>query len=77
MFEAFHDQRVKILFEPLLDAITDRPKQSGAAPYPPSKAITGIAWAPKETIVRKAKGSDNWPLTWADDDHQYTAYGDG
>jgi hypothetical protein len=30
-----------------------------------------------ESIVRKAKGSDNWPLTWADDGHQYTAYGDG
>src|SRR5262249_57030696 len=23
------------------------------------------------------KGSDNWPLTWADDDQLYTAYGDG
>jgi hypothetical protein len=27
--------------------------------------------------MRKAKGSDNWPITWADDDHLYTAYGDG
>jgi hypothetical protein len=26
---------------------------------------------------RAARGSDNWPLTWADDDRQYTAYGDG
>jgi len=76
VFEAFHDQRVKILFEPIVDAITDSPKQC-VAPYPPSKAITGLTWAPKETIIRKAKGSDNWPLTWADDDHQYTAYGDG
>jgi CubicO group peptidase (beta-lactamase class C family) len=77
VFEAFHDRRVKILVEPVLDAITDGPKSSGAAPYPPSKAITDLAWAPKETIIRLAKGSDNWPLTWADDDHQYTAYGDG
>jgi CubicO group peptidase (beta-lactamase class C family) len=77
VFEAFHDQRVKILFEPLLAAITDGTKQSSAAPYPPSKAIADITWEPKETIVRKAKGSDNWPLTWADDGHQYTAYGDG
>jgi CubicO group peptidase (beta-lactamase class C family) len=77
VFEAFHDPRVKVVFEPVIDAITDRPKQSGAAPYPPSKVIAGIAWAPKETIIRKAKGSDNWPLTWADDDRQYTAYGDG
>jgi hypothetical protein len=26
---------------------------------------------------REAYGSDNWPITWADDDHQYTAWGDG
>jgi CubicO group peptidase (beta-lactamase class C family) len=77
VFEAFHDARVKVLFEPIVDAITDQPKPSGAAPYPPSKAIVGITWAPKAAIVRKAKGSDNWPLTWADDDRQYTAYGDG
>jgi CubicO group peptidase (beta-lactamase class C family) len=46
-------------------------------PYPPSPVITGIQWAPPESIIRKAAGSDNWPLTWADDGHQYTAYGDG
>jgi CubicO group peptidase (beta-lactamase class C family) len=89
VFEAFHDARVKILFEPIVAAITDRPLTptplprgergwgEGAAPYPPSKAIVGLTWAPKAAIVRKAKGSDNWPLTWADDDRQYTAYGDG
>jgi CubicO group peptidase (beta-lactamase class C family) len=77
VFEAYHDPRVKILFEPIVEAISDRPKHSGTAPYPPSKSITGITWAPKETIIRKARGSDNWPLTWADDDQQYTAYGDG
>ena len=39
--------------------------------------IKGVKWAPAESIVRKAKGGDNWPMTWADDDHLYTAYGDG
>jgi hypothetical protein len=39
--------------------------------------IKGIEWAPASTIIRKAAGSDNWPITWADDDNQYTAYGDG
>jgi CubicO group peptidase (beta-lactamase class C family) len=77
VFAAFHDQRAKILFEPLIDAIADRPRQSRVVPYPPSKHITGIRWAPKDTIIRKARDSDNWPLTWADDDHLYTAYGDG
>jgi CubicO group peptidase (beta-lactamase class C family) len=46
-------------------------------PCPPSPVIAGIEWAPADTIVRRAKGSDNWPMTWADDDVLYTAYGDG
>jgi hypothetical protein len=28
-------------------------------------------------LVQRAPGSDNWPLTWAGDDHQYTSFGDG
>ncbi len=52
-------------------------KAKSAAPYPPSAAIKGVTWAPKETIVRRAPGSDNWPLAWADDDALYTGYGDG
>lgn len=47
------------------------------SPYPPSQTIHSIEWDPAEKIVRLAKGSDNWPLTWADDGHLYTAYGDG
>ncbi|MFP4055426.1 MAG: hypothetical protein ACLF0G_00980 [Candidatus Brocadiia bacterium] len=46
-------------------------------PYPPSPLIEGIAWAPRETIVRLARGSDNWPTAWADDGALYAAYGDG
>ncbi len=59
------------LFRPLMAAVADRP------PYPPSKVIARVDWAPKETIVRAAKDSDNWPITWGDDGHLYTAYGDG
>ncbi|WP_166805037.1 DUF4185 domain-containing protein [Nitrosococcus wardiae] len=29
------------------------------------------------THTRLAPGSDNWPMTWSDDDHQYTSWGDG
>jgi hypothetical protein len=36
-----------------------------------------LSWAPADTIRRAARDSDNWPLTWADDGHLYTAYGDG
>lgn len=73
VFALHHDARARILFEPLVAAV------SGAAgsPYPQSTAIRNVRWAPEETIVRKAPGSDNWPLTWADDGHLYTAYGDG
>ncbi|MHC4324817.1 MAG: serine hydrolase [Planctomycetota bacterium] len=47
------------------------------APYPPSPVIKGISWASTDEIIRRASGSDNWPITWADDDNLYTAYGDG
>jgi hypothetical protein len=47
------------------------------SPYAQSPLITKLDWAPKDTITRSARGSDNFPLTWADDDHLYTAYGDG
>lgn len=45
-------------------------------PYPPSEAIAGIEieW---KTHQRYAPGSDNFPLTWADDNHQYAIWGDG
>ncbi|MGI6415589.1 MAG: DUF4185 domain-containing protein [Thermoguttaceae bacterium] len=52
-------------------------KPAAESPYPPSPVIAGLEWAPKETIVRAAPGGDNWPITWADDGHLYTAYGDG
>lgn len=48
-----------------------------AAPYPRSPVIKEISWAPKADIIRRAEGSDNWPMTWTDDDALYTAYGDG
>jgi CubicO group peptidase (beta-lactamase class C family) len=75
VFEEFHDPRANILFKPVIEAVSDR--VPNRTQYPMSRVITGVEWAPKDTIVRKAKGSDNWPLTWGDDDHQYTAYGDG
>lgn len=46
-------------------------------PYPPSNIIKEVTFAPISSVVKKAEGSDNWPITWCDDDNQYTAYGDG
>jgi CubicO group peptidase (beta-lactamase class C family) len=69
-FEAGLD---RFVVGPVVRAISTTRK----APYPPSPVIRGVHWAPKESIVRRARGSDTWPLTWADDDALYTAYGDG
>ncbi|MCJ7692967.1 MAG: beta-lactamase family protein, partial [Sedimentisphaerales bacterium] len=66
--------------EPFIEPIALSVKtENGRAvqPYPTSPIIKGIEWASAETIVRRASGSDNWPITWADDDNLYTAYGDG
>ena len=60
----------KYLFNPVMDAIE-------VSPYPQSTFIKEVVFAPKDKIVRLAKGSDNWPVTWADDDLLYAAYGDG
>jgi CubicO group peptidase (beta-lactamase class C family) len=80
----YHNVLYRDLFAPLMDTLAQVTPAAGAkpptatkAPYPPSKVITGIDWAAKESIIRMAKDSDNWPMTWADDDHLYTAYGDG
>ena len=58
------------VFEPAVAAVTD-------PPVPPSDVIRGIQFDPAETTVRKASGSDNWPMTWGDDGATYTSYGDG
>jgi hypothetical protein len=46
------------------------------APYPASPVIRGVTfdWSSHD---RCAPGSDNWPVTWADDGNQYTTWGDG
>lgn len=45
-------------------------------PYPRSEFLEGIEldWS---THQRHAPGSDNFQLTWSDDDHLYGAWGDG
>jgi CubicO group peptidase (beta-lactamase class C family) len=58
-----------LLFKPLMEAVTAQ------APYPPSPVIRTATFG--KEILRSAIDSDNWPLTWADDDAQYTSYGDG
>lgn len=70
----FWGDLVEHLFNPIVEAMTTVP---GLAPYPPSNVVARVTFDPPATIVRKAIGSDNWPVTWADDDALYAAYGDG
>jgi CubicO group peptidase (beta-lactamase class C family) len=58
-----------LVVKPLMEAVTVR------SPYPPSPVIRGAVFG--KEIRRSAIDSDNWPLTWGDDDAQYTSYGDG
>ena len=84
---SYDHARDALFFQPLMQAIGAATRagpgghgstvKPAGPPYPRSPIIREITWAPAPTIVRRAKGSDNWPLTWADDDALYTAYGDG
>lgn len=51
-------------------------EQAFESPYPQSKVVSGIEldWS---THQRFAPGSDNFQLTWADDDNLYGSWGDG
>ncbi|MBV9912261.1 MAG: hypothetical protein JOZ93_06780, partial [Sinobacteraceae bacterium] len=51
---------------------------AAAAPYPQSRLITAVSWdLSVVSALRKAQGSDLWPLTWAADGSLYGAWGDG
>jgi CubicO group peptidase (beta-lactamase class C family) len=70
---AGHYDVLKPFFEPIVASVRDAPPQTQQ-----QGQIRSIEWAPPETIARRAaRGSDNWPMTWADDDSLLTAYGDG
>lgn len=55
---------------------TATPKDWKPLPYPKSDFLRGVEFQ-QATRRTAAQGSDIWPITWADDDHQYSAYGDG
>lgn len=79
---ADHYDVLKPFFLPIVAAAAPPPAAekrpvASAPACPPSPVIQRIDWAPSDTVIRKARGSDNWPLTWADDGALYTAYGDG
>jgi hypothetical protein len=74
-----HYDVLQPFFDPIVASVMDGKTSATLSefPYPLSPVIRGIEWAPADTIIRRAKGGDNWPITWGDDDRLYTAYGDG
>jgi hypothetical protein len=58
-------------FRPIVEAV------NWDSPYPNSEVIVNLKWDDQKHIIRRAEGSDSWPMTWADDDCLYTAFADG
>ena len=60
----------------VLVLVTAHAAEAAEQPYPNSTAVPGIffRW---DTHRQLALGSDNWPLTWSADGHQYASFGDG
>ena len=69
--DRFWRDAVDQVFDPAIEIARSR------SPYPQSTVIRDVSFSPEAAIVRKAIDSDNWPITWGDDDAQYTSYGDG
>lgn len=59
-----------------LPALTPARASAATSPYPQSTVIFGMT-LDFTKHVRRASSSDNWPLTWAANDHQYASWGDG
>jgi len=62
-----------VIFVSACNAVTSPPAES---PYPQSAVIEKVNfdWVSR---IQLAPGSDNWAITWADDNHQYASWGDG
>lgn len=58
------------------DELAEDTRESTPAPYPPSPVFAGVEWR-FDSMVRRAPGSDLWPVTWAADGHLYASWGDG
>jgi hypothetical protein len=62
-------KRVEGFFRLVVRAVQDPPG--------PSPVIKEVRWASADTVIRLARGSDNWPMTLGHDGALYAAYGDG
>ncbi len=67
---------LKISYSILILSIFGSIECSFSQPYLPSSVISGVTYD-KKSKEQLAPGSDNFQVTWADDNHQYAAWGDG
>ena len=79
-----HYEVLKSFLSPIVTVVQDEKamltaeKPAGSSPYPQNPVVKGLEWVPASIIIRRAKGSDNYPpITWGDDGRFYTSYGDG
>jgi len=61
----------------LLPAFSSQSMAGLHAPYPPSKIITKLMWAPEVVKMKGCVSGDNWPIAWVSDNLQVTAFCDG
>ncbi len=72
LMDAFSEDQLQRAHDAAREALARRPP-----PQPHSQVVGRVRYAPRSQIIRRAAGSDNWPMTWGDDDAIYAAYGDG
>jgi Domain of unknown function (DUF4185) len=65
-----------VLAWPELSLSAGGPEPRAKPAHGPSPVIAAIDWDLK-SLVRRAPGSDLWPVTWMDDGHLCTSWGDG
>jgi hypothetical protein len=65
-----------LLLATLLSGLREVRAGASSSHLPPSPVINGVRfdWS---TLRVEARGSDNWPTTWAANGHQYSVWGDG
>jgi hypothetical protein len=56
---------------------SDQSLAASAAPVPASPIVSQLTWDSSVTRIGDGVTGDNWPVTWADDDRLYGAFGDG
>ena len=59
-----------------IDATPEAPPAWIDLDFPKSAVLEGVVFD-ESTRREEAPGSDIWPITWADDGHQYAVFGDG